>query len=52
MATQNLVNIDSGNGLLPDGAKPLPEPIETVSPEGTFCDTVQVPSRGGDMKLI
>ena len=27
-------------------------PIETVSPEGTFCDTVQVPSNGGDMELI
>ena len=26
--------------------------IETVSPEGTFCDTVQVPSHGGDMELI
>ena len=26
--------------------------IETVSPEGTFCDIVQVPSRGGDMELI
>ena len=26
--------------------------IETVSPEGTFCDTVQVPSRGGEMELI
>ena len=26
--------------------------IETVSPEDTFCDTVQVPSRGGDMDLI
>ena len=26
--------------------------IETVSPEGTFCDTVQVPSGGGDMELI
>ena len=24
--------------------------IETVSPEGTFCDTVQVPSNGGDME--
>ena len=23
--------------------------IETVSPEGTFYDTVQVPSRAGDM---
>ena len=26
--------------------------IETVSPEGTFCDTVQVPSSVGDMQLI
>ena len=26
--------------------------IETVSPEGTFCDTVQVPSNGGGMELI
>ena len=26
--------------------------IETVSPEGTFCDTVQIPSRVGDMELI
>ena len=26
--------------------------LETVSPEGTFCDTVQVPSNGGDMELI
>ena len=25
--------------------------IETVSPEGTFCDTVQVPSRAGAMEL-
>ena len=33
-------------------SKPLPEAIETVSPEGTFCDTVQVSSRGGDMELI
>ena len=24
-----LVNIDSGNGLLPDGTKPLPEPMLT-----------------------
>ena len=27
-------------------------PIETVSPEGTFCDTVQIPSSVGDMELI
>ena len=26
--------------------------IETVSQEGTFCDTVQVPSDAGDMQLI
>ena len=25
--------------------------IETVSPEGTFCDTVQVPCSAGDMEL-
>ena len=27
--TQNLVDIGSGNGLLPDGTKPLPEPMLT-----------------------
>ena len=26
--------------------------IETVSPEGTFCDTVQIRSSVGDMELI
>ena len=25
--------------------------IETVSPEGSFCDIVQVPSSVGDMEL-
>ena len=25
--------------------------IETISPEGTFCDTVQVPSSVDDMEL-
>ena len=25
---------------------------ETISPEGTFCDTVQIPSSVGDMELI
>ena len=29
MATQILVNIGSGNGWLPDGTKPLPEPMLT-----------------------
>ena len=28
-ATRNWVNIGSGNGLLPDGTKPLPEPMLT-----------------------
>ena len=27
MTTELRVNIGSGNGLLPDGTKPLPEPI-------------------------
>ena len=27
MASLTMVNIGSGNGLLPDGTKPLPEPI-------------------------
>ena len=29
MATVILDNIDPGNGLLPDGTKPLPEPMLT-----------------------
>ena len=29
MASLNLVNIGSGNGLLPDGTKPLAEPMLT-----------------------
>ena len=29
MALEILVNIDSGNGLLPDGTKPLSEPMLT-----------------------
>ena len=29
MVTQIQVNIGSGNGLLPDGTKPLPEPLLT-----------------------
>ena len=29
MATELWVNIDSGNGLLPDGTKSLPEPMLT-----------------------
>ena len=29
MATEIWVNIGSGNGLMPDGTKPLPEPMLT-----------------------
>ena len=29
MVTKIWVNIGSGNGLLPDGTKPLPEPMLT-----------------------
>ena len=29
MVAQIYVNIGSGNGLLPDGTKPLPEPVLT-----------------------
>ena len=29
-----------------------PYMTEEWGPEGTFCDTVQVPSRGGDMESI
>ena len=31
MATENWANIGSGNGLLPDGTKPLPEPKVDLS---------------------
>ena len=30
MATQIFINIDTTNGLLPDGTKPLPEPVVIV----------------------
>ena len=33
-ATEILVNIGSGNGLLPDGIKPLPEPVLTYHQYG------------------
>ena len=34
MATEIWVNIGSGNGFLPDGTKPLPEPILTCNQLG------------------
>ena len=49
--------LESGNRKIQDGRqaailKVTSLPIETVSPEGTFCDTVQIPSSVGDMELI
>ena len=40
MASQNLVNIGSSNDLVPDGTKPLPEPVLTNQQRGlvTFID--------------
>ena len=35
MATQIWINFGSGNGLLPDGTKPLPEPLLTY--HQVFC---------------
>ena len=34
MVTEIWVNIGSGNGLLPDGTKPLPEPMLTYHKDG------------------
>ena len=36
MATEIWVNIGSGNGLLPDGTKPLPEPITYLKLHSNF----------------
>ena len=33
--SQTWVNIGSGDGLLPDGTKPLPEPMFALSSENT-----------------
>ena len=48
MVTQNLGNIGSGYGLLPDGTKPLPKPIIPYhqwsiwySPEGNYTKNPQ-----------
>ena len=38
MTTEICVDIGSGNGLLPDGTKPLPEPVLTYHMyEGSFA---------------
>ena len=48
MVTQIWVSIGSGNGLLPDGAKPLPEPmlifvteVQLHLPNTNFTDSAQ-----------
>ena len=48
MVTLTQFNIGSGNGLLPDGTKPLPEPMLTFisevlwhSPESNFTVSIQ-----------
>ena len=40
MATQILVQTGSGNGLLPGGTKPLPEPILTII-TGVLCHSLK-----------
>ena len=39
MATEIYVNIGTGNGLLPDGTKPLPEPMLTYDQWGVVAFT-------------
>ena len=39
MGTYLWINIDSGNGLLPDGTKPLPEPMSTYHQWGSVART-------------
>ena len=34
---ETLVNTDLGNGLLPDGTKPLPEPMLTYHQQGPMA---------------
>ena len=42
MATYILVDIGSGNGLLPDGTKPLPEPMLTCDKYGPVVITQEL----------
>ena len=39
MAMQMLVNIGSGNGLLPVGTKPLPDPVMTYRKTSSISHT-------------
>ena len=40
--TRNWVNIGSGNGLLPDGTKPLPEPILTYHQRALSLEDLKI----------
>ena len=42
MATQIWVNIGTGNDLLPDGTKPLPEPMLTYHKYGPVAITQEL----------
>ena len=41
MGSRIVVNNGPGNGLLPDGTKPLPEPSVRHSSEGSFTGNAQ-----------
>ena len=45
MALEILVNTGSGNGLLPDGTKPLPEPIESDKTTSIYNVSTRVLSK-------
>ena len=51
--SKSMYTIPSGHSDVWNGHESaVIQTIETVSPEGTFCDTVQIPSSVGDMELI
>ena len=41
MVMQNMINNGSGNGLMPGGTKPLPEPMLTYQSCGDFKGNVE-----------
>ena len=57
MVTHMLVNISSGDGLVPDGTKPLPEPnwplsseVQWHSPEITFTESAHATALHSEFK--
>ena len=44
MALEILVNTGSSNGLLPDGTKPLPEPMLTYHQQGHSSEDIIIRS--------